>query len=395
MRSTPFYQKCFDEAYLAFSQGISGLPPNENGRKSPLAEPIPQSCDHPDCIAQREAGKKTGWKHRQHRRAGRSLLRRWYQVEHREGLGLICGDVSGGLLLFEFEGRAIDDGTFQDFLDFAEEQGLEDLIERIRDGYEDRSPSGGIHWLIYCDNPISMVLASVDEHGESADRPKWVPLIETRGEGAYAICAPTTGTMHPSGKGWKRLRGGLDKIVRLTDDDLDALYSLARLFDKKPYSEFRPPRGVSTKGGGRPGDSFNEQAAWPDILKPEGWEYLFTDTGGEEHWSRPGKEPQGTSATVSPGDEFLYVFSTATPFEANRSYSKFAAYAILNHADVDGAVDWKEAAAVLRGEGYGTKRRSGHKRGGCPYINGRRRGRARRMVLGRPSSLRQSNHHRR
>ena len=87
----------------------------------------------------------------------------------------------------------------------------------------------------------------------------------------------------------------------------------------------------------------------------QGWEYLFTDTAGEDHWSRPGKEPKGTSATVSPDGEFLYVFSTATPFEANRAYRKFAAYAILNRSDDEGQIDWAAASQDLVRKGYGSK----------------------------------------
>ena len=121
----------------ALSQGISVLPPNENGRKSPLVEPTPQSCDHPDCVAQRRAGKETGWMHRQHRRAGESHLKRWFQKNIAKGSGWSPARCPTAFSYLSSEGRAIVDGTFDLFLDLAEELGLADLIEEIRNGYED------------------------------------------------------------------------------------------------------------------------------------------------------------------------------------------------------------------------------------------------------------------
>jgi len=353
-RSDESYHQCYDEACLARSLGISVLPPREDGSKGPLAEPVPQRCEDPDCVADREAGKRGAWKHRQHRRAGETILRRWYLDEQLEGIGLVCGEISHGLLLFEFEGRAIDDGTVDDFLELAEEAGLGDLIEDIRNGCEDESPSGGIHWLVFCDDPITERLASVSEIDEETGKARWAPLIETKGEGGYTIAAPTTGRVHPSGRPWKRLRGGLDTIVRLNPEEVDAVFSLARQFDEKPRSEIKPPRRVSTKANGRPGDDFNKRSAWPEILELHGWEQLHTDSDGWEHWCRPGKDPKGTSATITPDGALFHPFSTSTPFETNRAYTKFAAYSVLNHSDENGRTDWKRAANTLRRDGYGT-----------------------------------------
>ena len=38
-------------------------------------------------------------------------------------------------------------GDFEEFLRTAEDAGLGDLIQRIRSGYEEATPTGGIHWL--------------------------------------------------------------------------------------------------------------------------------------------------------------------------------------------------------------------------------------------------------
>ena len=54
------------------------------------------------------------------------------------------------------------------------------------------------------------------------------------------------------------------------------------------------------------------------------------------HWTRPGKD-SGTSATTGygpddSGRDLLYVFTTAAPpFDPGRAYSKFSAFALLEH----------------------------------------------------------------
>ena len=107
--------------------------------------------------------------------------------------------------------------------------------------------------------------------------------------------------------------------------------------------------------GDRPGDHFNARVPWGDILCPYGWK-LFHATAGAVYWCRPGKSLSGISASTGfckgpDGNDLLYVFSTsAAPFEAEASYSKFAAYAILNHRG-----DFPAATRALARAGYGSR----------------------------------------
>ena len=75
-----------------------------------------------------------------------------------------------------------------------------------------------------------------------------------------------------------------------------------------------------------------------------------SDAAGLQSWRWPGKS-HGTSATVNYGGaDLLHVFSqNAAPFEAAKSYSKFAAFALLNYGG-----DFRAASAALRAAGYGT-----------------------------------------
>jgi hypothetical protein len=90
---------------------------------------------------------------------------------------------------------------------------------------------------------------------------------------------------------------------------------------------------------------------WADILEPHGWVYLGSDSRGE-HWDRPGRTGGGTSrrAALSREKGLLTVFTDSTQFERT-SYSKFDAYAVLNH---DG--DKRAAAQALHDQGFGVLR---------------------------------------
>src|SRR5205823_2198294 len=65
---------------------------------------------------------------------------------------------------------------------------------------------------------------------------------------------------------------------------------------------------------------------------------------------RPGKGRDWSATTNHGGYDLLYVFSTSTVFDAERGYSKFAAYTILDHAG-----DFRAAAAELGRRGYGAR----------------------------------------
>jgi hypothetical protein len=98
----------------------------------------------------------------------------------------------------------------------------------------------------------------------------------------------------------------------------------------------------------RPGDLFNEQADWADILEPHGW-IIEAVRGGTTYWRKPDSVGNEHHATTNyGGSDKLYVFSTAIPgFEANRPYSKFAAFALLNHSGC-----FKAAARALATESF-------------------------------------------
>lgn len=109
-------------------------------------------------------------------------------------------------------------------------------------------------------------------------------------------------------------------------------------------------KAARPKAGGKavlPGDDYNARGDVREVLEKHGW--ALTIEGENEHWARPGKEG-GTSATFK--DLVFWVFtSNAPPFEANKGYSPFSVYTLL---ECEG--DYRRAAEELRGRGYGRRR---------------------------------------
>jgi hypothetical protein len=322
-------------AFSAHKAGLSVVPPKEDGSKAPIAE----------------------WKQYQIERPNEIVLNRWYG-NGRTGMGIVCGAVSGNLETTEFD----DLPTYQEYKRLAITSGLGELVERIEAGYSEQSPSGGIHWLYLC--------SEIGGNAKLARRPKLPEemahpddkvkvLIETRGQGGYIITAPTYGGVHESGQPYRLLRGGFDSIATITPEERADLFELARTFDQMPK---RVVEGPTDKAAGkarvRPGDDFNARGDWSYILERHRWRPIF-ERGGETFWRRPGKD-RGISATTNYQDsDLFYVFSTSTAFEELQGYSKFSAFALLEHDS-----DYGAAAKALAGMGYGEPRNTEQNEGG-------------------------------
>jgi hypothetical protein len=282
-------------------------------------------------------------------------LSRWFGQGSRYcGLGVVCGAVSGGLEMLEFEGRAVEADLFDEFDLATKAAGLSDVWNRIVSGYCERTPSGGFHILYRCervDGNLKLARRPSTENERAVDpNDKVKVLIETRGEGGFTIIAPSNGTTHPTGRAWTLLTGGITTIATITPEERTELLVLARSFDRMPVVEHRVPAGVEHHDhhdGDRPGDVYNRTATWHDVLGPHGWVEVYQH-GEVTAWRRPGKT-FGVSATTNVhGTDLLKVFSTSTEFDTDTTYSKFAAYAVLHHGG-----DYQAAARQLRQNGDG------------------------------------------
>ena len=306
-----------------YDAGISVVPANNNGSKAPIGS----------------------WKQYQVTRAEREQLADWFGSGH-PGIGIITGAVSGNLEMLELEGRAIHAGLFDEAKELAINSGLEDLFTILTTGYAEMTPSGGLHFLYrIVDEPVPGNTKIARRPGENDSVEV---LVETRGEGGFVVTAPSHGQVHPSHQPWVLLTGSAATIPMFSMDERNAIHSIFKALDSMPVKE-SIATSLLTKSettGEKPGDDYNAKAEWKDILI--GWKQVFT-SGGVTYWRRPGKDT-GISATTGRNDgDNLFVFTTSTTFEAERPYSKFAAYAHLNHGG-----DFSGAAKALRSLGFGS-----------------------------------------
>lgn len=333
----------------AWERGLSVLPATPNGSKRPLSQPIPVDCD--ECVAERESKLQqsrplTGWKHYTHARISRDHLAPLFN--HAQGLCVVTGPISGNLLMLEAETAE----TAADLRAAARSHGCGEVMQQLDEGYRERAPRGGTHWLLSLDTdgpvPGNEKLAALEDR---------TVLIETRGEGGQVVVAPSHGAVHPTGKPYVLEAGGFATIPLLTLDQWATLRAAAASLDRAPKPAARPLREPSALSalssfagsGPSPMERFNASITWPELLERHGWTRLF-DHGERTHWCRPGKTPPDTSATTIE-DGPLYVFSTSTEFEPEVGYSKFHAYALLEHGGDDSAAArhlaayWKTCSA--------------------------------------------------
>jgi energy-coupling factor transporter ATP-binding protein EcfA2 len=260
-------------------------------------------------------------------------------------------------VLFELEAAAVQAGMLDDLVELVH-RAVPGLWTKLTGEGSYCEQSGGDGWhgfyLIEDDGspmPGSTKLAREPREPTEDDPSKVRTLIETKAEDGFAIVAPSGGRTHPKGGSWRmygHCRPGV--LPTLTREEHDALMECARALDRMPPESPREPRAPRPVAPGevRPGDAYNEQADWADLLEPKGWTQVYTDRRGVTHWRRPGKR-HGTSATIGHGGDWLHVFSTSTDLPANKSMDKFRVYAELHHGG-----DLSKAAAELARQGYGS-----------------------------------------
>ncbi len=306
-------------AEMLVKNGLSVIPIRPDGSKGPAV---------------------SSWKQYQDRCPTTSELVDWFCNERNNGVAIICGKVSGNLEVIDFD----DPSAIAPWIDEVTARGGEPILEKT---VIVQTPSEGLHVYYRCSliHGNQKLAEQRDENGKSET------LIETRGEGGYVIAPGSPAACHPLKRPYELLSGQFETMPVITLDERQILLDAARKFNKivKPK---KIVVGPSAKNGthDKPGDDFNNKTTWDEILAPAGWELIY-EKNSVGHWRRPGKE-EGISATTNyDGNDLFHVFSSnADPFESDTSYSKFAAYAYLNHNS-----NFSSAAKQLANDGYGIK----------------------------------------
>lgn len=338
--------------------GLSVVPIECDGTKQPLAGQL--------------------WKHLQSQIAGEQDIRRMFAGN--KGIAIIGGKVSGNL-----ETLDIDDPELVEPFESAVQELAPGLMVRLPTVATPRDEWGGRHYRYRIDGAVAgnTKLAQSELRPQFNDdgtpeidartgKQRLAPetLIETRGEGGYAIVPGSPPECHETGLPYKHVAGpALTDVPTITAEEHRILWHVAKSFNR--FVDQRDVTDVPSQFKGEsPGDAFSAATTWEDILVPAGWS-MARRTGDLTQWTRPGKS-KGISATTgvrsSTGTELLCVFSTnAFPFEGPvngricSSYGKFAAFAVLNHGG-----DFSAAAKDLKAKGF---RSSGKRNGSVKPAN--------------------------
>jgi P4 family phage/plasmid primase-like protien len=312
-------EKVREFARLYVQAGFSVIPIRTDGSKG---SPIP-------------------WKVFQRRRASQYEIGQLFRND--VGIAILGGKISGSLELIDFDRVDLVDPWIAAVAETA--PGLIDRLPRIK------TPKGGAHFYYRCSEISGNEKLAQESPFDADGNPRPNTLIETRGEGGYVLAPGSPPTCHSKNLPYEHVSGPpIASTPTITPEERRILLDAARAFNT-----WTPPVVDRPAGGAildpdriRPGDDYNARASWREILEPAGWT-LVQQVGESDHWKRPGKADRGTSATTGHCGDCLYVFSSnAAPFSSGTAYTKFAAYAMINHGG-----DFHAAADALKAAGYG------------------------------------------
>lgn len=266
----------------------------------------------------------------------------WFNDHRLLGIAIIAGTVSGHLEVIDFDEVSL----VAPWLEMVNETapGLLNQIPMVQ------TPTGGMHVYYRCET-IGWN-AKLAERINDQGKPE--TLIETRGEGGYVIAPGSPPECHPSGKNYEVINGSLLNIPTITPGEREALIECAKAFNER-VKEARiiapeKQQRASSNGALRPGDDFNQRGDLRALLEKHGWNRNGKLAAGER-WKRPGGDR--ASATLFNNSGLFYVFSTnAQPFECDRAYTPFTAYAFLEHNG-----NFTDAARALGEDGYGDQKK--------------------------------------
>lgn len=335
--------------------GLSVIPAATSGAygKKPVGPALPQICDWPRKVVQRTGAPDSGrghgsWLDYQRRIATLEIVhgvwRPWFPPGEERAIAVVAGAVSGGLLVIDFDGEGF----------FERWRAVVTLPAGV---FVQRTGGGGYQVWLRCRRPgRNDKLAwrvELDTQGQPArderGRARRTIAIETRGEGGYAIVAPS---LHPSGRRYETLIGDPCALPVQDDVTVATLLAAARGLDETPPEETRRPPTSRTRestyrpqlnGEGSVIDQFNQVVPIADALSEA--RYAEVTRGAfAGRWARPGSKSGDPSVVVRDGRSFHH--ATNDPLSDGYWHTSFDVYCATQHdGDVKAAV--KAAAKRL------------------------------------------------
>lgn len=279
------------------------------------------------------------WKRYQHHRPMPSEIWKW--SERGCGVGIVCGRVSGGIEVLDFDQEP--DRCFP-----AWQRKIDPTLAATLPVIE--TGGGGYHVMYRCRQlcpPKKIALPPKDAECQK-------PFVESRGEASYIVAVGSPLAVHKSKQPYVQVSGvPLPDVPMIDPQQRAELWRAARELDRsdqltaehKKVNKAKQPRRRYAGDPDAPSDDFDARATWESILEPHGWEKVR-----DHAWRRPGSE-NAFSATIrraGNGQEVLCCFTSSTALEQKAKYGKFRAYATLTHGG-----NYSEATKAIRQMGYG------------------------------------------
>lgn len=283
------------------------------------------------------------WKKYQEEHPTKADLNGWFQGP--AGIGVLCGGVSGGLVVFDFE---VEEAWLR-FEKLAREAGLSPILEEAP---LVQSPAG-IHLWLLTDNPPRTRTVQIHDGSIPSQKKDSTLIAEVIGEGGYIIAPGSHPSTHPSGKEYRFISPGWmmdDGRPRTLDEPtfsqlLAILKSMDKSPQKAPKKEAKKPT-LETEDKPHTAARFNGETTWEELLEADGWQKTKGPFNHDKYgpgtceWLRPGKEGAGCSATTSP--QILWVFSSSTSLPTDTAIDRFEYFALTQFGG-----DKQKAAAHL------------------------------------------------
>jgi hypothetical protein len=255
-----------------------------------------------------------------------------------KGVAIICGAVSGGLEIIDFDTKNDATGTLMS--DYRSLLNDEILLKKL---VIQRSPSGGYHFIYRCEEVEgNKKLARRDVLKSENRTEKVVGMIETRGEGGYFLVEPS--------EGYRIIQGDLFHVPLITIEEREKLQDCGKAFNThipaiKDYAE----RKMERNDADSPFADFNDRFDVVSFLESEGWSVVRSDSS-KVQLRRPGKK-DGLSATYFIDTKVFYPFTTSSEFEPQQGCKPVRVYATIKCGG-----DFSTASHEIRQMGYGKKK---------------------------------------
>lgn len=252
------------------------------------------------------------WAHLQHRQPTEEEIRNYPQTP---AILIACGEGSGNLEVLDFDEKHDPTRTITNrwlkLLPFSPRQSGLPIIKTM---------SGGYHVYYRLENtPEGNQKLARNKDGDA--------VIETRGQGGYVIAPP-----HP---GYKVLHNDLNNIPVISAEMRELMIQAAVSLNEMPnITTFRNFGKATSNTGDRPGDKYERETDWLDILTPVGWHSPRNGNNGIIYLTRGGKKfgVSGALVTSQQGNQLFYCFtSSCPPFEPSTCYTKFGAMTLLQY----------------------------------------------------------------